>query len=87
MQIRLLAYLLLILALTLQPAAHGDDTVAAPATATSSGEPAESHALRTGLAVTGGCVGGAVLGTVIPIFGNLVGCAVGGIAGWWFGGD
>ena len=71
--------LCLILTLTLQSAAFGDDSGAD----TNGG--GESKVLHTSLAVTGGCVGGAVLGTVVPIFGNLVGCAVGGIAGWWFG--
>ena len=71
--------LCLILSLTMQSAAFaGNDD-------TDTNGDSENKVLHTSLAVTGGCVGGAVLGTVVPIFGNLVGCAVGGIAGWWFG--
>ncbi len=33
-------------------------------------------------AVTGGCVGGAVLGSVLPGLGNLIGCTVGGVIAW-----
>ena len=32
---------------------------------------------------TVGCATGAVLGTVVPGLGNLVGCMVGGFIGWW----
>lgn len=62
------------------------ETPAAPPAISSEGNPGNSG-LRTGLVVSGGCVGGAVIGTVVPIFGNLVGCALGGLAGWWFGRD
>lgn len=34
--------------------------------------------------VTYGCVAGGVLGSVIPGFGNILGCAAGGFVGWWF---
>ena len=30
----------------------------------------------------GGCVAGAILGSVIPGLGNVVGCAVGALGGW-----
>lgn len=33
------------------------------------------------LASGGGCVGGAVIGTVVPGIGNIVGCGVGLVAG------
>lgn len=74
----------LIAAVLLQSAAYGEEGTVPEASTEKAGE---GHALRTGLAVSGGCVGGAVLGTVVPVFGNLVGCALGGIAGWWFGRD
>ncbi len=31
-----------------------------------------------------GCASGAIAGTVVPGLGNLIGCAVGGIAGWFW---
>lgn len=65
--------------------ADNGDTAAPPATLAGDLDP--NPALRTSLAVSGGCVGGAVIGTVVPIFGNFVGCALGGLAGWWFGRD
>lgn len=74
----------LILALLLQPDASGQE-LGAPESA--AGQNGENRTLHTGLAVTGGCVGGAVLGTVVPIFGNLVGCALGGVTAWWFARD
>lgn len=78
--------LYLFLAASLQPLYGAEDgrTTLTPALTES---PRESRPLRTGLAVSGGCVGGAVIGTVVPIFGNLVGCVLGGFAGWWFGRD
>jgi hypothetical protein len=42
---------------------------------------------NTTLAITGGCVGGAVIGSVVPVIGNLAGCIVGGFASWWISGD
>jgi phage tail tape-measure protein len=30
-----------------------------------------------------GCAAGAVLGSVVPGVGNIVGCVVGGLFGWW----
>lgn len=42
---------------------------------------AEAHPVRdSGI----GCATGAVLGSVLPGLGNVVGCAVGGLLGWWF---
>jgi hypothetical protein len=29
------------------------------------------------------CVGGAIIGSFVPVIGNLVGCAVGSVSGWW----
>lgn len=58
------------------PQTYADDS-ASPAPETS------SSSMRTGFVVTGGCVGGAILGTVVPIFGNLIGCAAGGLIAWW----
>lgn len=34
--------------------------------------------------VTYGCVAGGVLGSIIPGFGNVIGCAAGGFVGWLF---
>lgn len=80
--------LLLSMPLSFFSSAHGDETErGVPAPAALSEDAASDHVVPTSLAVTGGCVGGAVLGTVVPIFGNLIGCAVGGIAGWWFSHD
>jgi len=31
-----------------------------------------------------GCASGAIAGTVVPGLGNLIGCAIGGIAGWFW---
>ncbi len=39
---------------------------------------------NTVLVVTSGCVGGAIIGTAIPIFGNIAGCVIGGFASWWY---
>jgi len=80
--------LLLSMPLPFYSSAHGNETErGAPAPVALSQDAAGNHVVHMSLAVTGGCVGGAVLGTVVPIFGNLVGCAVGGIAGWWFSRD
>src|SRR3569832_823942 len=69
-------YLYLLLA-SLLPPVYGEGAATAPPSAALASDPEENnHAMRTGLAVSG---------TVVPIFGNLVGCAVGGLAGWWFG--
>lgn len=79
-----LARFMLILALLLPclgQAGHGDPL---PKTDLVTHETGQQRGVHRGIAVTGGCVGGAVLGTVVPIFGNLVGCAAGGLAGWWF---
>src|SRR3569623_257954 len=71
---------------SLLPPVYGEGAATAPPSAALASEPKENnHAMRTGLAVSGGCVGGAVIGTVVPLFGNLVGCAVGGLAGWGVG--
>lgn len=67
--------------------AQAESAHASPPPANLSQEIASRPGLRAGLAVSGGCVGGAVIGTVVPIFGNLVGCALGGLTGWWFGRD
>src|SRR3569623_1707003 len=78
----------LLLSMPFYSSAHGNETErGAPAPVALSQDASGNHVVHTSLAVTGGCVGGAVLGTVVPIFGNLVGCAVGGIAGWWFSRD
>ncbi|MCF6283419.1 MAG: hypothetical protein L3J28_14660 [Candidatus Polarisedimenticolaceae bacterium] len=42
---------------------------------------------NTALAITGGCVGGALIGSAIPIFGNIAGCIIGGVASWWYSSD
>jgi len=41
----------------------------------------------TGVYIKAGglCVGGAILGTFIPILGNIVGCAIGATAGYFWG--
>ena len=78
------AYVYLILSLLLQPEARGEEKTTPVAFTENSGE---SRTLHTGVAVTGGCVGGAVLGTVVPVFGNLVGCALGGVTAWWLARD
>ncbi len=39
---------------------------------------------NTVLVVTSGCVGGAIIGTAIPIFGNIAGCIIGGFTSWWY---
>lgn len=78
--------LYLFFAASLQPL-YGAEAESAALTPTLTESPRESRPLRTGLAVSGGCVGGAVLGTVVPIFGNLVGCVLGGFTGWWLGRD
>ena len=78
----------LLLSMPFYSSAHGNETErGAPAPVALSQDAAGNQVVHMSLAVTGGCVGGAVLGTVVPIFGNLVGCAVGGIAGWWFSRD
>ncbi|MEK7322355.1 MAG: hypothetical protein AABZ84_04670 [Pseudomonadota bacterium] len=82
---KLFAPLMLILVLLPQGIADADETESVPKTALVVKQAGSPRDLHLGIAVTGGCVGGAVLGTVIPVFGNLVGCAVGGLAGWWFG--
>lgn len=84
---RLFAQLFLVMTLLLHPVAWSTETETAMNGVSLAEENADDQSLRTGIAVTGGCVGGAVIGTVIPIFGNLVGCALGGLAGWWFGHD
>lgn len=70
-----IALTLLCASFALSTAAHSND--AAPTEAATSRSPAA-------LVITGGCMGGAVIGTVVPLFGNLVGCAVGGLTAWWF---
>lgn len=32
---------------------------------------------------TSGCITGAVVGTILPGLGNILGCAVGFAVGWW----
>src|SRR3569833_198480 len=78
-------YLYLLLASLLPPVYGEGAAPAPPSAALASGPEEKNHAMRTGRAGSGGCVGGAVIGTVVPIFGNLVGCAVGGLAGWRVG--
>ncbi len=39
---------------------------------------------NTVLIVTSGCIGGAIIGTAIPIFGNIAGCVIGGFTSWWY---
>lgn len=41
----------------------------------------------TYLTVGGLCMGGAIVGSVIPIFGNIAGCAIGAVAGWFWSSD
>lgn len=48
---------------------------------------AEEGTGGNGWAITGGCVGGAVLGSVVPGLGNLVGCAAGGLISWFISDD
>ncbi len=50
-------------------------------------EEANSGTTRTLVKTGGGCLGGALLGSVIPIFGTAAGCVLGGLAGWWFSDD
>ena len=38
---------------------------------------------RRWLTTGGGCVGGAILGSFLPIIGNAVGCVLGGVAGYF----
>jgi hypothetical protein len=45
------------------------------AVATSEGSPYKKAGL--------GCAAGAVLGSAVPGVGNLVGCLLGGLIGWW----
>lgn len=35
--------------------------------------------------ITGGCLGGGLVGSVVPVIGNIIGCAAGGLATWWWG--
>ncbi len=81
----LFVQLFLVMALLLHPIAWSAETETGTPGVALAEQNASDQTLRTGIAVTGGCVGGAVIGTVVPIFGNLVGCVVGGLAGWWFG--
>ncbi len=74
---RLISSLALCLALALAPAhaALADD---------------DSDTNNTGQVLVkagGGCVGGALLGSIVPIFGTAAGCVLGGLAGWWFSTD
>ncbi len=39
---------------------------------------------KTYLRVGGLCMGGAVVGSIVPIIGNIAGCAVGAVAGWFW---
>ncbi len=82
-----LVCLYLILALLLQPAAYGGNGDNGPSPTASTEKVSEDHAADTTLAMTGGCVGGALLGTVVPFFGNVAGCVLGGVAAWWFARD
>jgi len=47
----------------------------------------QTNSNNTGVYIKAGglCVGGAILGTFIPIFGNIVGCAIGATAGYFWG--
>jgi len=38
---------------------------------------------RNWLTAGGGCVGGAILGSFLPIIGNAIGCVAGGVAGYF----
>ena len=38
------------------------------------------YAVRSG----GGCVAGAIAGTIVPGLGNAVGCVIGAVGGWLF---
>ena len=83
-----LVCLYLILALLLQPAAYGGNGDKGPAPAALTEKVSEDDGPGTTLAtMSGGCLGGALIGTVVPFFGNVAGCVLGGIAGWWFGRD
>ena len=47
----------------------------------------DTNSNNTGVYIKAGglCVGGAILGTFIPILGNIVGCAIGATAGYFWG--
>ncbi len=74
----------LFLALITVPAVtQAEDTPLTTATADDTATPSgdlRRYAVRSG----GGCVAGAIAGTIVPGLGNAVGCAIGAFGGWLF---
>ncbi len=62
------------------PTPHEADTSSAesPLEPTAEDTPGRRYLWRAG----GGCVAGAIAGTVVPGLGNAVGCVVGALGGW-----
>ncbi|NOX77225.1 MAG: hypothetical protein GXP17_11580 [Gammaproteobacteria bacterium] len=44
----------------------------------------DSTTVNDAKAAGAGCLAGGVLGSVVPVFGTLLGCAIGGVTGWWW---
>jgi len=71
-------HLLLILCLVFSPTVFANDTQK---------EDDDNNAVVY-LQAGGLCMGGAILGSVVPVLGTIAGCAVGAVAGWfWPGGS
>ena len=76
------ACLLMCYLLTSQSAAALDNPTELTSTLTAGAElpPSATHPW---VSAGAGCLGGAVLGTVLPGIGNIIGCIAGGASAWW----
>lgn len=65
------------------PPGLASETGTATASAKSASQPAAPAS--TWMKITGGCLGGGLVGSVVPVIGNIIGCAAGGLTTWWWG--